>query len=430
MATDIFMPLMGLTMSEGTVVRWYKAEGATVQKGDPVLEIETDKATMDIEAPESGVLGPILIPAGTVVPVGTILCHLLAPGEVAPGGGLGDSASANKETKSQGAKGPQSAGGAALSATPDHLPAAPPNQQRVFVSPLARRIAYEHQVDLQAIAASGPNGRIVVADVRAALEQRAPVVSDQLAVTSKAAPVLVTQASTSSAATPLATADEVTPMSSVRRIIAERMVASRQTTAHVTLALEAEATGLAAWRAALKADGQAVSYNDLLVCIVVKALREHPVMLTQITSDGQLRVPTQVNIGLAVDTPRGLLVPVLRDVAGKGASQVAVEAQALIERARTGKIKPDELSGGVFTISNLGMYEIEVFTPVINLPECAILGVGSIAERAVVRDGQVCARLTVALSLAFDHRIVDGAPAAAFLRRVKQLVEQPLRLVS
>lgn len=415
MATDIFMPLMGLTMSEGTVVRWYKQAGDAVQKGDPVLEIETDKATMDIEAPESGVLGPILVPASTIVPVGTILSHVLAPGE-----------------KSSAELGMRNA----EASDPTPHSALPAPHSRIFASPLARRIAYEHQIDLQAISASGPNGRIVVADVRAFLSQKPAVQSQESGVSSQATPSIPATPTVSSTVTlsprhlVTQSPDEVVPMSSVRRLIAERMVASRQTTAHVTLALEAEATGLAAWRAALKADGQAVSYNDLLVCIVAKALREHPGLMTQITADGQLRIPQQIDIGLAVDTPRGLLVPVLRDLAGKGVSQIAAETQALIERTRTGKSKPDELSGGVFTISNLGMYEVEVFTPVINLPECAILGVGSIAERAVVRDGQVCARLTVALSLAFDHRIVDGAPAAAFLRRVKQLVEQPLRLMS
>jgi pyruvate dehydrogenase E2 component (dihydrolipoamide acetyltransferase) len=417
MAIDIYMPLMGLTMSEGTVSRWLKTEGHPVKKGEPVLEIETDKATVEIEAPAEGMIGPILVAEGAVVPVGTILSYVLAPGEQAPNPEFGarNAESSNSTPHAEALAGP--------STRHSNLPTPHP---RLFASPLARRIAYERQVDLQQVEATGPGGRIVVADVQAYLEQRQSVISGQSSVVSALSSpnVVDTEQPTTGAET-----GNIAPMSSIRRLIAERMVASRQTTAHVTLALEAEATGLAAWRASLKADGQQISYNDLLVCIVAKALREHPALMTQITRDGQLRTPEKINIGLAVDTPRGLLVPVLRDVAGKGAIQVAAEAQALIERARTGKSKPDELTGGVFTISNLGMYEIEIFTPVINLPECAILGVGSIEERAVVREGQVCARLTVALSLAFDHRIVDGAPAALFLRRVKQLVEKPLRLL-
>jgi pyruvate dehydrogenase E2 component (dihydrolipoamide acetyltransferase) len=218
-------------------------------------------------------------------------------------------------------------------------------------------------------------------------------------------------------------------MTSIRRLISERMVASQQTTAHVTLMLEAEATRLTDWRDSLKAEGQIVSYNDLLICIVAKALSEQPALMSQMTADGQIYTPEKINIGLAVDTPRGLLVPVLRDVDGQGPLKIAAQARALIERARAGKCQPDELSGGVFTISNLGMYDIEVFTPVINLPECAILGVGKIEERAVVRQGQVCARLMVGLSLSFDHRLVDGAPAARFLQRIKQLIERPLALL-
>jgi pyruvate dehydrogenase E2 component (dihydrolipoamide acetyltransferase) len=163
--------------------------------------------------------------------------------------------------------------------------------------------------------------------------------------------------------------------------------------------------------------------------VVAKALSEQPALMSQITADGQIYTPEKINIGLAVDTPRGLLVPVLRDVAGQGPLKIAAQAQALIECARAGQSQPDELSGGVFTISNLGMYDIELFTPVINLPECAILGVGKIEERAVVRQGQVCARLMVALSLSFDHRLVDGGPAARFLQRLKQLIERPLALL-
>ncbi|MFN8486307.1 MAG: dihydrolipoamide acetyltransferase family protein [Caldilineaceae bacterium] len=406
MATDIYMPLMGLTMSEGTVSRWLKAEGAMVKKGEPVLEIETDKATVEIEAPSDGIIGPLLVQDGTVVPVGTILSYVLAPGEAAPvNGRQGD-----RETGRQGEE----------PAPPPATRNLPLATQRMFASPLARRVAYEHQVDLRQVEATGPNGRIVAADVQAYLAQRQLEIGDQRSETSPQSPVSSPQSPVS---------DLLSPMSSIRRLIAERMVTSRQMTAHVTLALEAEATGLAAWRASLKADGVQASYNDLLVCIVAKALREHPALMSQMTNDGQIKTPTQINIGLAVDTPRGLLVPVLRDAANKGVGQVAAETQALIERAHTGKSKPEELTGGVFTISNLGMYEIEVFTPVINLPECAILGVGSIEERAVVRAGQVCARLTVALSLAFDHRLVDGAPAARFLQRIKQLVEQPLRLL-
>jgi len=416
MASDIFMPLMGLTMTEGTVARWIKATGDSVKKGETVLEIETDKAVVEIEAPSDGVLGPILVGDGKTVPVGTILSHVLAPGEKAPtmAGAAAPAAPPNGQSS------PAESAATAQPATPTAQPAA---TSRIFASPLARRMAQEHNVDLGAVEASGPNGRIVVADVRWHLEQQQtqPPVAQPV---STPAPKSV-----SAPVAPAVQAGSTAPMSGVRKLIADRMVSSQQQTAHVTLTLQAEATGLVAWRNSLKARSQSVSYNDLLVCIVAKALGEHPDLMTQITADGQLRTPSQIDIGVAVDTPRGLLVPVLRDLANKGAVKIATEAKELIEKARAGKLSPDALSGGVFSISNLGMFEIEAFTPIINAPETAILGVGQIAEQAVVRDGQLCARPMITFSLTFDHRVVDGAPAARFLQRIKHLVQEPLLLL-
>jgi pyruvate dehydrogenase E2 component (dihydrolipoamide acetyltransferase) len=424
MATDIYMPLMGLTMSEGAVVRWLKAVGASVKKGEALVEIETDKATMEIESPSDGVLGEILIAEGTTVPVGTVLSHVYAPGEPTL-----ITTIQNPKSKTQNPIINQPTAGDTTIQNPK-----PKIQNRIVASPLAKRMAHAHNLNLADVEASGPGGRIVAADVRWHLdelrkadEQREKQSIEATARQEEEKPAIPAPPSLSK---PIAVANvELSPMSSVRRLIAQRMSASQQTAVHVTLLAEAEATALAAWRAALKARGGQVSYNDLLVAIVANALRQHPAVMTQITADGQLATPKQINIGLAVDTPRGLLVPVLRDVVGKGVTTIAGEARALVERARSGKISTDELSGGVFTISNLGMYEIDLFTPMINLPECAILGVGRIAEQAVVRDGQVCARLMVGLSLSFDHRIVDGAPAARFLQRVKQLIEQPLALL-
>jgi pyruvate dehydrogenase E2 component (dihydrolipoamide acetyltransferase) len=218
-------------------------------------------------------------------------------------------------------------------------------------------------------------------------------------------------------------------MSPVRRLIAERMAASAHTAAAVTLTTEADATELVRLRQQLKTDTarRVPSYNDLLVKLVGQALGEHPALSARL--EGQSIVsPAAVNIGLATDTERGLLVPVLRDVQAKSLLQIADESAALIEAARTGRIGADDLSGGTFTITNLGMYEIDAFTPIINLPECAILGVGRIVPKQVVIDaeaGRVAIRQMAFLSLTFDHRLVDGAPAARFLQRVKQLVEQP-----
>ena len=425
MATDIYMPLMGLTMSEGTVVRWLKATGDPVKKGEPVLEIETDKATMELEAPSNGFLGKILVANGTLVAVGTVLSHVLEAGEtIAESAAQKDAATVAPASATEPAIAEKAGNTIPKSAlrTPN---------SKILSSPLARRVAQEHNVDLAEVEASGPGGRIVVADVRWYLEEQEKKGAD--GKVSTVVNATATQPDnppiSPSPHLPISPLPQLSPMSSIRRIIAQRMTASQQTAVHVTLMAEAEATGLASWRSSLKARGEQVSYNDLLVAIVAAALRQHPVMMTQITADGQLSTPSQINIGLAVDTPRGLLVPVLRDVGNKGVVTVANQARELVERTRNGKSTPDELTGGSFTISNLGMYDIDLFTPMINLPECAILGIGRIAEQPVVRDGQVCARLMVGLSLSFDHRIVDGAPAARFLQRIKQLIEQPLALL-
>jgi pyruvate dehydrogenase E2 component (dihydrolipoamide acetyltransferase) len=225
------------------------------------------------------------------------------------------------------------------------------------------------------------------------------------------------------------------PLTGMRRIIAERMAASHTATARVTLVTEADATAFVEAREQLKASvteewGFAPGYNDLLGLIVARALREFPYMNARLSADGSAieRLPF-VNLGMAVDTERGLLVPVIRDADQKGLRAFGAEFRALVERARVGKSLPDDLSGGTFTITNLGMYDVDAFTPIINLPEAAILGAGRIRPKAVVRDGQIVARQMWTLSLTFDHRLVDGAPAARFLQRIKQLVENPFLLL-
>jgi pyruvate dehydrogenase E2 component (dihydrolipoamide acetyltransferase) len=232
------------------------------------------------------------------------------------------------------------------------------------------------------------------------------------------------------------TATERVPMAGVRRIIAERMAASHMATARVTLVTEAEATELVKARESLKAEvseawGFAPGYNDLLGLIVARALREFPYMNARLSDDGEaIERLAAVNLGMAVDTERGLLVPVIRDADQKGLRAFGTEFRDLMERARVGKSLPDDLTGGTFTITNLGMYDIDAFTPIINLPEAAILGAGRIQPKAVVREDQIVARQMWTLSLTFDHRLVDGAPAARFLQRIKQLVENPLLLLS
>jgi pyruvate dehydrogenase E2 component (dihydrolipoamide acetyltransferase) len=279
-------------------------------------------------------------------------------------------------------------------------------------------MAEEAGLDLSAVSGTGPRGQIVREDVARALAAAARATAAEPVEAPFMAP-------TPAAGEPA----EVIPLAGIRGLIAERMAASHSQTAPVTLTAEADATALVELRKQLAADGVAVSYNDLLLYVLARALREHP-RLNATLDGGAIRVWRRIDIGLAVDTERGLLVPVVRDVASKGLAQLAAETAALAERARTGKCTPDELSGGAFTLTNLGMFGIDAFTPLINLPETAILGVGRIKARPAVVGDQVVPRQTAWLSLTFDHRLVDGGPAARFLQRVVQLVEKPHLLMA
>jgi pyruvate dehydrogenase E2 component (dihydrolipoamide acetyltransferase) len=279
-------------------------------------------------------------------------------------------------------------------------------------TPVAVRTAEALGVDLAKVAGTGPRGRITKADVEVAVAAALP------APEPAQAPAI-----------------EQVPMTGLRRIIAERMAASDQATARVTLVTEADATTFVEARTQLAASvaeewGFAPGYNDLLGLIVARALAEFPYMNARLSEDGSAidRVST-INLGMAVDTERGLLVPVIRNADQMGLRTFGVEFRRLMDQARAGKSLPDDLTGGTFTITNLGMYDVDAFTPIINLPEAAILGVGRIQAKAVVREGEIVARQMWTLSLTFDHRLVDGAPAARFLQRIKQLVENPFLLL-
>ena len=389
MPYEIVMPRLGWATEEGTLTEWLKKDGDPVRTGDVVCVIESDKAQVEVESFDAGVLRiPADSPApGAKVPVGTLLGYVLSPGETLPApvprAGVPPLSAPTRADERAAVAGGPAAGAAARVARPSGAAA----------SPRARRVAAELRVDWTALRGSGRTGRIVERDVRAAIADRP---------------------------------------SAVRRLIGERMSAGARTTAPVTLTTEADATELVRVRAALQTTARAAgaaapSYTDCLVKLVAVALLEHPALNASLDGDRLVHHPA-VHVGVAVDTPRGLLACVLRDVPAKSLQALAAESAALIAQARAGTVSPDALRGGTFTVSNLGAWDIDAFTPIINLPECAILGVGRIVARAVVVDeaaGLIAARKMMALSLTFDHRVVDGAPAARFLQRIKQLVEQP-----
>jgi pyruvate dehydrogenase E2 component (dihydrolipoamide acetyltransferase) len=438
--SDVLMPRLSDTMEEGVLSLWLKHEGDTVSKGDALAEIETDKATMELEAYENGVLEKVLVAEGTTVPIGGRLAV------IGDGSGTGSTAGAAEAEPAQtgGTPAPTSptidaapsAGATAPAPAQDSAPAPAPTSGPVRTSPLARRLAKEHGIDLASVTGTGPGGRIVRADVDAAVARagRAP----QPAGGSQPSPARTAAAATASAA-PVAQRredDEVVPLSAVRRITAERLTASAAAPQFYLTTL-VEADRLLAVRAEVNAglaaragDGETVkvSVTDLLVRICALVLRQHPEVNASWGGDAILR-HRHVNVGVAVAMDDGLIVPVVHDADTATLADIATRTRDLAQRGRTGRLKPDEFSGGTFTISNLGMYGIDHFTAVVNPPEAAILAVGAGTAEPVVRDGQVVVRTIIKMTLTSDHRVLDGATAAAFLRDLKNALENPLSVL-
>jgi len=449
MAVPITIPKLGQTVEEVVLGPRLVPDGSRVHQGQEVLSIETDKAAFTVEAPADGYIhfGPFQ--EGDVVPVHTVVALIGAADEVF-------TATAPPPTPGEAAPSETVAVTTVTTAAPTG---------RVFASPRARRLAAHKQVDLTAVTGTGPGGRVIERDVQALLARRPAItpVAQRLAAEAgvdvttltgtgpggritrrdvaqalqTAAPPPLPPATPSPPTAPAALPPDVSrriPLKGVRGLIAQRMAASVHTTARVTLVMEVDATEFVALRERLKARvaaewGFAPGYNDLLAKIVAAALRRFPYMNARLTGDA-IEWLEPIHLGMAVDTERGLLVPVIRHADRKSLRELGQELRTLVERARQGKALPDDLSGGTFTITNLGPYEVDAFTPVINLPEAAILGVGRIAPKAVVRDGQIVARSMLTLSLVFDHRLVDGAPAARFLQAIKNLIEEPYLLLT
>jgi pyruvate dehydrogenase E2 component (dihydrolipoamide acetyltransferase) len=416
MVTEVILPKMGQTMEEGTIIEWVKKEGDPVERGDLLFIFESDKATLEVEATARGFLRKILVPVGETVPVLTMVALITRTADEDIEGHQVEGPTVQRVEAQDSVLEP-----AALQPLTLETGTLPADTGRIFASPRARKLAREKEVNLALVTGTGPHGRIVEQDVLAHLPLR---------------PVEAAAAPTAPLVLPVEMPSvESVPLTGLRRIIAERMAASVHTTARVTLVTEADATAFVEARERLKATvveewGFAPGYNDLLGIIVARALREFPYMNARLSADGQAieRLPV-VNLGMAVDTERGLLVPVIRDADQMGLRAFGTEFRALVERARAGKSLPDDLTSGTFTITNLGIYEIDAFTPIINPPEAAILGVGRIQPKPVVRDGEIVVRQMWTLSLVFDHRLVDGAPAARFLQWIKQLVENPYLLL-
>ncbi|GIV11367.1 MAG: dihydrolipoamide acetyltransferase component of pyruvate dehydrogenase complex [Fimbriimonadales bacterium] len=413
----IIMPKMGDAMEEGTLVRWLKQEGDSVREGEPIAEIATDKATIEIEAPGAGVLKGIRVQEGAVVPVNTPLAYILQEGESLPSATDGKPAEPSAPAAAV-----ASAPTPAPTATPTPAPTPSNGETRILASPLARKIAAEHGIDLAQVKGTGPKGRIVERDVLAFIESHKAA-----APAAASAPV----AAPTPAPAPIAAQERVESLNRLRQITAQRTTEAHQTIPHFYLTMEIDMENALALRQQLNQMDETlrVSVNDLIVKACAVALEKHPVINARY-HDGQLVHPNGIHIGVAVASEQGLLVAVLKHCEGKSLRRIAQESQALIQKARDGKLLPDEMTGNTFTVSNLGMFGIEQFTAIINPPASAILAVGATKRVPVVdEDGSITPRARMKVTMSCDHRVIDGAVGAQFLQTLKQLLENPLLML-
>ena len=429
------MPRLSDSMEEGTILKWLKADGDAVARGEPLAEIETDKATLTYEADAAGVL-TIVAAAGETHPIGTVIARLNGAGNGAGPAGAAQAQAPAQADPPVAEPTPAQAQPAAAQAAPP-VPAARASQTgRVKASPLARRIARERGIDLHQLTGSGPGGRIVRGDVEIATGDGSatgpPVADTPPAPAAEAAvPAAPPPPVAADASQPGSVKGEVTieQLTRTQQLIARRMAESKATIPDFTLRSEIDMQACVELRSELKALGDEVpSYNDMVVKACALALREFP-RANGSYRDERFELHGRVNVGVAVATPGALVVPTVFDADRKTLRDIAHDTRALAERVRAGSVTPPELSGGTFTVSNLGMYGVSDFTAVINPPQAAILAVGQLAERAVVREGALTARHTMGVTLSCDHRILYGADAAQFLARVRVLLEQPLALM-
>jgi pyruvate dehydrogenase E2 component (dihydrolipoamide acetyltransferase) len=425
MPIQILMPALSPTMTEGNLAKWHKAEGDTVESGDVIAEIETDKATMEVEAVDEGIMGKILVAEGTAaVPVNQAIAVLLEEGEDASaldGMAAAPAPAAAPAAAPEDAPAPQ----APVAAAPPP-PAASPKGDRVFASPLAKRLAQNGGIDIAAVSGTGPHGRVVKRDVEAAIASGGAAVAPQ--TTTAPAP----------STTPSAVIIDETglppyreePHSTMRKVIAKRLTESKQTVPHFYLTVDCELDNLLAMRKNLnsRSDEYKISVNDFIIRAVALALKKVPAANGMWTDDA-MRYFDRSDVSVAVAIPGGLITPVIRDAGSKGLAVISGEMKDLAGRARDGKLMPEEYQGGSFTISNLGMFGINSFSAIINPPQACILAVGAGEQRAVVKDGALAVATVMSCTLAVDHRVVDGAVGAEFMAAFKPLIEDPVAML-
>ncbi len=439
MATNILMPALSPTMTEGTLSRWLKKEGENVRSGDVIAEIETDKATMEVEAVDEGVLGKILVGDGTQnVKVNEPIAILVDEGEAVP-----DAAPAPKPAAAaQPAPAPTPAAPPAAKGEPPKPapqrgnghdaagePSAHPREgERIFVSPLARRMAMQAGLDLATLKGSGPNGRIVKADIEAALQKPAPAAPQP-------APAAATPAPVARPSAPVSAPHRLVPHSSMRKVIARRLTEAKSTIPHFYVSMDVEIDALIRLMGDLNAkspkeapDAYLITINDMVIKASAATLRRIPAVNAGWTDDG-MALFDDIDISVAVAIPDGLITPIVRKADQKGLATISREMKDLAGRAREGKLKPEEFQGGGFSISNMGMFGVTEFAAIINPPQAAILAVAAGQKRPVVKNDSLAIATVMTCTLSVDHRVVDGALGARWLREFKRIVEDPLSLL-
>lgn len=432
MASEVVMPRLSDTMDSGTIARWLKHEGDEVKRGEIIAEIETDKANMELESYSSGILAKIIVQEGESVGLGEPIAMIAASAdearEMSQSGTPAAVASANATSAPTGTPATESAPAAS---PPEHSvsgngaePGGVDAGGRIKVSPLARRLAQENGIDLARLTGTGPGGRITKDDVQAFVKG-----GDVAPAAAPETPAVAEQPQPEAPAPAAAKGRQGTraEMSRMQRTIARRMTAAKFSAPEFVLTAEYDMTEARTLLSAIAgvAEAPKVGPNDLLIKAVATALRQHPEVNSGWEDDGVVNYG-HVNVGNAVAIPGGLVVPVIQNADTKTLGQIAVESKALIEKARANKLAPAEYEDGTFTISNLGMFGIDQFTPIINVPEACIMGVGAITPSAVVIDGEVVVRDRMKVTLSCDHRVVNGAQGAEFLRTLRRLLENPL----
>ena len=440
MATELLMPKLGLTMTEGTIDEWKKKEGDSVSKGEIIYSVATDKLTNDVEADCDGILLKILVKEGETVPCKTVVGYVGAAGEAVPQGGASVSADAPAQTEAVPAAKECCCGKAADRPAGAYVPA----------TPYAKKIAKEKGIDLAQVPATGYKGVVVAKDVESFKPCAAPAEEKGVKASPLAAKVaadlgidlnqinahgrvlaedILAYLKNTREVGAEPEREEVKAMNGMRKAIAKNMLNSHMTSPTVTFNLGIDMTAMKAYRDQLKAKEIKVSYTDLLVKFVAKALTEFPLLNCSVDGNNII-YKNYVNMGVAVALDNGLVVPNIADADKKSLTEISAEVKELASLARAGKLPPEKLQGGTFTITNLGMYGIESFSPIINQPEVAILGVNTMEDKVVVRNGEITIRPIMNLSLTADHRVVDGSVAAQFLQRVKSLMENPALMLA